>query len=114
MKKITLIAAFAIALISCEKEDIKIDANNNQLRVKSKSSNFYTLDLHKRHDYLFYHNSPKLKLYNDRSFSFGTDTGIYSLSRSNLSLNRLNYEILIQTNTDLVLSLDNDTLIFSR
>ena len=35
MKKLTLIAAFAIALISCEKEEIKLDDSSNYLKTSN-------------------------------------------------------------------------------
>lgn len=115
MKKITLIAAFAIALISCEKEEIKVNESNN-LRLKASSDN-YVLREHKRLDYLVFHNSPNLKLYNNSTFSFGADSGNYNKTPLDLSLSGLkeiNYSIVLDDGFNLVLTESNDTLVFSK
>lgn len=51
MKKITLLAAFAIALMSCEKEEIKVNESQNQLRLRSVNhleiNNWQLVETHK-------------------------------------------------------------------
>ena len=115
MKKITLIAALAIAFVSCEKEEININSQQS-LRLKSVSDD-YTLITHKRSDYFIYHTSPILKLYANQSFSFGSNTGEYYKTPLNLSLeglNDINYNILLDNGIDLILTESNDTLTFKK